>query len=54
MNTHDWPGNVRELENRLKRAVVMAEHRLIDAADLSRLRELDQRIGVRFAVVFDS
>ncbi len=31
---HDWPGNVRELENRLKRAVVMAERRLIDAADL--------------------
>jgi two-component system NtrC family response regulator len=34
MNAHDWPGNVRELENRLKRAVVMAENRLIDAADL--------------------
>jgi two-component system NtrC family response regulator len=34
MNAHDWPGNVRELENRLKRAVVMAERRLIDAADL--------------------
>ena len=34
MNAHDWPGNVRELENRLKRAVVMAEQRFIDAADL--------------------
>jgi two-component system NtrC family response regulator len=34
MNTHDWPGNVRELENRLKRAVVMTDRRLIDAADL--------------------
>jgi two-component system NtrC family response regulator len=31
---YDWPGNVRELENRLKRAVVMADRRLIDAADL--------------------
>lgn len=34
MNAHDWPGNVRELENRLKRAVVMADRRLLDAADL--------------------
>jgi two-component system NtrC family response regulator len=34
MSVHDWPGNVRELENRLKRAVVMADHRMIDAADL--------------------
>ncbi|MFL5256737.1 MAG: PEP-CTERM-box response regulator transcription factor [Rhodopila sp.] len=33
-SVHDWPGNVRELENRLKRAVVMADHRMIDAADL--------------------
>jgi two-component system NtrC family response regulator len=29
-----WPGNVRELENRIKRAVIMAEGRLIGAADL--------------------
>ncbi len=34
MTAHDWPGNVRELENRLKRAVVMADRRMIDAADL--------------------
>jgi two-component system NtrC family response regulator len=31
---HAWPGNVRELENRMKRAVVMTEKRMIDAADL--------------------
>ncbi len=31
---HSWPGNVREVENRLKRAVVMAEGKLVDAADL--------------------
>jgi len=29
-----WPGNVRELENRLKRAVIMADTKLITAADL--------------------
>jgi two-component system NtrC family response regulator len=29
-----WPGNVRELENRLKRAVIMAEGKLLTADDL--------------------
>jgi two-component system NtrC family response regulator len=29
-----WPGNVRELENRVKRAVIMAEGKLIHAPDL--------------------
>ncbi len=35
-----WPGNVRELENRVKRAVIMADDKLIGAADLD-LREPD-------------
>ena len=29
-----WPGNVRELENRVKRAVIMADSKLVCAADL--------------------
>jgi two-component system NtrC family response regulator len=29
-----WPGNVRELENRMKRAVIMAEGKLVTAVDL--------------------
>ena len=31
---YNWPGNVRELENRMKRAVVMADGKLISAPDL--------------------
>ncbi len=34
IDAYGWPGNVRELENRLKRAVIMAEGKLVGAADL--------------------
>jgi two-component system, NtrC family, response regulator len=32
---HEWPGNVRELQNRVKRAVIMADGPLINATDLN-------------------
>ena len=34
IDAYPWPGNVRELENRLKRAVIMADGKLVAAADL--------------------
>jgi two-component system NtrC family response regulator len=34
IKTHPWPGNVRELENRIKRAVIMAEGNRITPVDL--------------------
>ena len=34
INGWHWPGNVRELENRMKRAVIMADGKLITAEDL--------------------
>ena len=34
INAYEWPGNVRELENRMKRAMVLAEGKYIGAQDL--------------------
>lgn len=34
IDAHEWPGNVRELENRVKRAVIMADTKLVSAEDL--------------------
>ena len=34
IDAYTWPGNVRELENRIKRAIIMAEGRTVTADDL--------------------
>jgi two-component system NtrC family response regulator len=34
MESYAWPGNVRELQNRIKRAVIMADGKQIAASDL--------------------
>jgi two-component system NtrC family response regulator len=34
LNDHAWPGNVRELDNRVKRAVIMADGKRLTPADL--------------------
>ena len=51
---YSWPGNVRELENKIKGAVIMADGKMVTAADLGlqagqrrgeslNLREVRQR-----------
>jgi len=48
---YPWPGNVRELENRVKRAVVMADAALLSPSDLglSAHGEEPQSLGIRAA-----
>ena len=40
-NMHLWSGNVRELQNRVQRAVIMAEGKRVTAADLELTDSLD-------------
>ncbi len=42
IDAHEWPGNVRELENRVKRAVIMADAKLIHADDLDFHGEIEE------------
>ncbi|PTY38539.1 PEP-CTERM-box response regulator transcription factor [Saccharospirillum sp. MSK14-1] len=35
MESYDWPGNIREVENKIKRAVVLAENNVIQVEDLA-------------------
>jgi DNA-binding NtrC family response regulator len=43
LNLHDWPGNVRELQNRVQRAVIMAESKRVTATDLELADAVDGR-----------
>ncbi|MEO5703041.1 MAG: sigma-54 dependent transcriptional regulator [Gammaproteobacteria bacterium] len=49
INDYIWPGNVREMINRIRRAMVMCENRLITSADLG----LDRRASQRRLVTLD-
>ncbi|HEX8257395.1 MAG TPA: PEP-CTERM-box response regulator transcription factor [Allosphingosinicella sp.] len=51
INGWPWPGNVRELENRMKRAVIMAEGKLITAEDLDLGEGEDQPLPVNLKAV---
>src|SRR5690606_20351415 len=44
LNAWKWPGNVRELENRIKRAVIMADGKMIAAKDLD-LEEIEDNVA---------
>jgi DNA-binding NtrC family response regulator len=44
MGKHDWPGNVRELANRVRRGLVLAEGRQIEARDLGLVSQQEASV----------
>jgi two-component system NtrC family response regulator len=51
IDSYEWPGNVRELENRVKRAVVLADNSRISLADLGfdEQNKLSESLNLRQA-----
>ncbi|WP_068827716.1 sigma-54 dependent transcriptional regulator [Pseudomonas sp. BMS12] len=47
MFEHTWPGNVRELANRVRRGMVLAEGKQIEAVDLGLAKELPSLLQAR-------
>lgn len=47
IENHDWPGNIREMENKIKRAVIMADGKHVTREDLGLAEAGDLSLNLR-------
>ena len=47
IESYDWPGNIREMENKMKRAIIMCDEKLISTDDLDINDTNDLSINLR-------
>jgi two-component system NtrC family response regulator len=47
VEAYNWPGNIREMENKIKRAVIMADGKLITREDLGLAQAGDLSLNLR-------
>ena len=50
IESYEWPGNIREMENRVKRAIIMAEDKHVTSEDLE-LKEGEQSLSLNLRQV---
>lgn len=51
IETHDWPGNIRQLENKIKRAVIMADESYLTIEDLELGNSPDKKLPLNLKQV---
>jgi two-component system NtrC family response regulator len=51
IETYEWPGNIRQLENKIKRAVIMADGLIISADDLEIEPSSEEQIPINLKSV---
>ncbi len=47
IEAYEWPGNIREMENKIKRAVIMADAKKVDSTDLDLSEGTELSINLR-------